>query len=116
MNQIPINSGDASYNPLFPYGFGLKYGTTSSRPISSSYSNVEIFPVPANDYIYLKNLPEGNLHYRIVDLSGSVVLENTFLNSSLLEKINVKNLFKGVYFVEIFSENSVIVNRRIIKE
>ncbi len=25
MNQIPINLGDADYNPLFPYGFGLTY-------------------------------------------------------------------------------------------
>ena len=25
MNQIPINSGDANYNPLFPYGYGLTY-------------------------------------------------------------------------------------------
>lgn len=25
MNQIPINSGDAIYDPLFPYGFGLTY-------------------------------------------------------------------------------------------
>jgi beta-glucosidase len=26
MDQIPINTGDASYAPLFPYGFGLTYG------------------------------------------------------------------------------------------
>ena len=25
MNQIPINWGDAQYDPLFPYGFGLTY-------------------------------------------------------------------------------------------
>jgi len=25
MNQIPINIGDANYDPLFPYGFGLSY-------------------------------------------------------------------------------------------
>jgi beta-glucosidase len=25
MNQIPINYGDANYDPLFPYGFGLSY-------------------------------------------------------------------------------------------
>jgi len=25
MAQIPINQGDASYTPLFPYGFGLSY-------------------------------------------------------------------------------------------
>jgi beta-glucosidase len=25
MSQIPINTGDATYDPLFPYGFGLTY-------------------------------------------------------------------------------------------
>jgi len=25
MAQIPINVGDASYDPLYPYGFGLTY-------------------------------------------------------------------------------------------
>jgi len=25
MTQIPINVGDATYDPLFPYGFGLTY-------------------------------------------------------------------------------------------
>jgi len=25
MAQIPINAGDASYDPLFAYGFGLTY-------------------------------------------------------------------------------------------
>ena len=25
MAQIPINVGDATYDPLFPYGFGLTY-------------------------------------------------------------------------------------------
>jgi beta-glucosidase len=23
--QVPINAGDANYDPLFPYGFGLSY-------------------------------------------------------------------------------------------
>ncbi|MBN2441483.1 MAG: glycoside hydrolase family 3 C-terminal domain-containing protein, partial [Spirochaetales bacterium] len=27
MSQIPINAGDPVYNPLFPYGFGLNYGS-----------------------------------------------------------------------------------------
>jgi hypothetical protein len=25
MSQIPINAGDANYDPLFRYGFGLTY-------------------------------------------------------------------------------------------
>jgi len=25
MSQIPINQGDANYDPLFPYAYGLTY-------------------------------------------------------------------------------------------
>ena len=27
MGQIPINVGDTEYDPLFPFGYGLTYGT-----------------------------------------------------------------------------------------
>jgi beta-glucosidase len=30
IDQVPINVGDAEYDPLFPYGFGLRYAATAS--------------------------------------------------------------------------------------
>lgn len=30
MGQVPINTGDPNYDPLFPYGFGLTYGRKTS--------------------------------------------------------------------------------------
>jgi beta-glucosidase len=27
MSQLPINVGDAEYDPLFPYGYGQTYGS-----------------------------------------------------------------------------------------
>jgi beta-glucosidase len=30
ISQLPINVGDASYDPLFPYGFGLTYGSVAT--------------------------------------------------------------------------------------
>lgn len=41
IDQVPINVGDANYDPLFPYGFGLQYGT-QSPPASPT-----AVPVPA---------------------------------------------------------------------
>lgn len=35
MDQIPINVGDANYDPLFPYGYGL---TTAARPAANPES------------------------------------------------------------------------------
>ncbi len=31
MSQIPINVGDPVYDPLFPFGYGLRYGTKSAK-------------------------------------------------------------------------------------
>jgi beta-glucosidase len=32
MSQIPINTGDSSYSPLFPFGYGLTLGSSTTEP------------------------------------------------------------------------------------
>ncbi|KAB8145971.1 beta-glucosidase [Chloroflexia bacterium SDU3-3] len=52
MSQIPINVGDASYDPLFAYGYGLSYSTaptatpTSVPPTATSTALPTATPVP----------------------------------------------------------------------
>jgi beta-glucosidase len=48
IGQVPINYGDASYDPLFPYGFGLNHGTVLPAVFITS---------PADG----ANLPTGNI-------------------------------------------------------
>ncbi len=115
MDQIPINYGDDVYDPLFPYGYGLTYWPTPVDQISEKSSNVEVFPVPATDFIYLKNLPDGDLQLRIFDLSGSELLVKEFIHNSSLGSVNIKNLKPGVYMVELQSEKSIIFANKIIK-
>jgi beta-glucosidase len=43
MSQIPINVGDANYDPLFTYGFGLSYGSPEVTIISPGAN--DNFPV-----------------------------------------------------------------------
>ncbi|WP_262148788.1 BspA family leucine-rich repeat surface protein [Chryseobacterium foetidum] len=60
------------------------------------------YPNPASDFIYFKNLKNG-VSYRIFDSSGRLVLEN------VLEKnqIDIRNLAKGNYIIQIVSKNTV---------
>ncbi len=45
-SQIPINVGDASYDPLFPYGFGLTY-PTASGPLQVAFPGRALGGPPA---------------------------------------------------------------------
>jgi beta-glucosidase len=36
LSQVPINVGDASYDPLYPYGFGLRYAAEARAPQGST--------------------------------------------------------------------------------
>jgi beta-glucosidase len=116
MSQIPVNWGDAEYHPLFPYGYGRTYSSSSSEPaFAGNNSDIKVFPIPADDYIYLKNLPKEDIQIDIVNLSGSIVLSKQLSNGPGTEHISIQNLQDGMYFIRIITEKSVISNKRIIK-
>jgi beta-glucosidase len=43
MNQIPINVGDANYNPLFPFGYGIVSGADFDRDGDVDVADLEVF-------------------------------------------------------------------------
>ncbi len=47
MEQIPINLGDADYDPLFPYGFGLSYSAPKGIPAAPPEAQDTIIPTDA---------------------------------------------------------------------
>ena len=60
-----------------------------------------IYPNPANDYINLKS--ESIIYgYTIYDIKGSLILEKINNNSNYLN-ISLKNIYSGIYFLEIKS-------------
>lgn len=63
-------------------------------------NSISIYPNPATDFIYIKNL-KGLASYKIFDQSGRIVLQN-LLNE---EKINVNSLSKGNYILQIISKD-----------
>lgn len=77
---------------------------------STLSDNFGIYPNPASDFIYLKNLKRG-ITYKIYDFVGRLHLQNT------LEKnqIDIRNLPIGNYILQITTDNA-IKNLKIVKK
>lgn len=75
---------------------------------------IKLYPNPSNESIILSN--NGNLNdnftYTIFDLTGRQVLNG---NSKYNKQINIKNLTKGNYFIQIETKKGEILKEKLIK-
>ncbi|MFC3161158.1 T9SS type A sorting domain-containing protein [Chryseobacterium arachidis] len=60
---------------------------------------VNIYPNPATDFIYIKNMQDLKT-YTIFDASGRTVLQNSLHE----DKINISSLIKGSYLLKIITK------------
>lgn len=74
---------------------------------------ISIFPNPTKENLHIDGLEKNDL-VRIYDRSGKVVFEYTAVLYAA--DISIKNLAKGVYYLEICSENGNKSQEKIIKE
>jgi len=93
-------------NPVF-----VEYSSTGIIGKVNDIENIHIYPNPTNDYVYVKgaNIKE----IKIFNMLGMVVAEEQLSSEG---KINIKNLSSGVYIVQIKTDNSIIINRKIVKQ
>ena len=73
-------------------------------------TNISIYPNPATDFIYIKNVKE-NYNYKIFDLSGKLINKGK-INA---EKINIQYLSNGQYILQL-ELNGKIKNLNFIKK
>jgi hypothetical protein len=85
------------------------YFYSSFKSATSNYQaseiEVNIYPNPVNETIYLSVELEKGANYVIYDYSGRKVSEGSILNNS----INVENMSKGLYFIKIFNSQPLSV-------
>lgn len=66
--------------------------------------NLTIYPNPSNGVIKVRADVSGLLDVSILDFTGKLVLEETV---SIQSELHLEHLPKGVYFVEVFSQNRI---------
>ena len=73
-------------------------------------SNMEVYPNPANDIIYMKG---DNIQYvEIYNTVGSRVISKNVIDS---ESINIADLTSGIYFVRIVDKQGNTTTTKIVK-
>lgn len=86
-----------------PYSFnGYQININYLGLVETKFEHISIFPNPAKDMIYLKELNHKMDAIEIQDASGKSVLSK----KSDLNELNISSLEKGIYFIKIyFNEN-----------
>jgi beta-glucosidase len=110
ISQEPINWGDASYLPLFPYGFGLSYAQ-SGIP-STETTGFSIHPNPASDVIMIKTGHPGSIE--IFSASGELMYDSDDGNNDIVSKVDVSDFADGVYIVR-FDDGERVIRQKMVK-
>ena len=125
--ELPI--GKRIYVNIVPYN---KYGKSSdcdelsfvAVKTSSVFESdtisfgslVNLYPVPAKDYISIKKVSDnvGKITMDIINIDGVKVLDETIKNGEIIKKVSLKSLSKGVYFIKMKIKSKEFSKKLII--
>lgn len=109
VHKIAIDSDDNIW--LATAGGLSKFANTDGINENTNKMMLEVYPNPVKNLLNIKgNISSGVIE--ITDISGKTVLTQ-IINSG--NKINVETLIKGIYFIQIMSEDA-IYHSKFIKE
>ncbi|MDD5184570.1 MAG: T9SS type A sorting domain-containing protein [Paludibacter sp.] len=94
--NIDNSSNSIMLSDISNLTFGLFSGITAIIPDKMS---MVVYPNPANDFIQLKNVPEGVLNIKIIRLDGAVLMNKQLLDKN--QSIDISHLASGFYFLKV---------------
>jgi beta-glucosidase len=122
MGQIPINVGDAVYDPLYPYGFGLTYPSTGvgqgGRELPREFSLEQNYPNPFNPTTGIRYQVSGVSEVKLVvyDLLGreiATLVDQARDPGSYSVTWNAGGLASGVYLCRMTAGTFVSTRKMI---
>lgn len=78
-------------------------------------NGIIVYPNPANELVSVINNLNSveNFEYSIIDLTGRIIRKG---NSTFDKEINIENLSKGNYIIQIVTESGQIFNNKLVKK
>ena len=111
-SMIYLPSDFSTYSNGNAFAIRLNFGNTLNINNAQNFS-LELFPNPANNLINinLKNNIKSN--YEILDISGKILLSDSFLNETQINSSNLKN---GIYLIKIRNDFNNFTKRVTISD
>ena len=120
--------GDGSYAVLGPnnnvQASGGDFGdyevtTVCTPPINveenSPFNLAKIYPNPANEFIVIEGMKQGyRMDFKIISSTGQLV-QNGSINSNSRFEVDVQNLSKGLYFIQLNSDQETEIQKIVIE-
>ena len=79
----------------------------TNETFESKDFKVVISPNPAQDFIAIQTqMAEKDYKIELIDELGKIIRTSKILQGSTLSIIEIETLYKGVYFVNIYNDNS----------
>ncbi len=92
---------------------GCLIGGCNTTFVDLKTNNIRIYPNPANDFITVFSDEKLNdVKFRIIDFKGKVLLNGTLQN----EKIDLSNINRGLYILELKYNSNNIIHMKFVKE
>jgi len=86
--------------------------STSIETIKAS-NNVKVYPNPASNWLYVSDKDNTIKKVMIKDIAGKNILKiNDFKNK---RQIDISALEKGIYFIEMISNDNKLLIKKLIK-
>ncbi len=115
-NGVPTSCESFSYGEVEDYTVNYVSGNGyegQSEEISTLKSEVNVYPNPANDVVYIQTGDISNTEVWVYNLRGKLVTSQKLNDSN--GTLDVQHLSKGIYLIRINTNNEIVNEKLIIQ-
>lgn len=110
---------DNAFSQLQFTNLSCDYNTLSLNENEKNNYNLNLFPNPATDFLNISFTSAKNTNFKIkiVDRIGKILLTDELENSNKkTHLLNIKPLEQGIYFLQFWEEEKLVMTEKIVKD
>ena len=94
-----------------------EYFTVLSTRTGIDKTNIQINPNPSDGLIYINlgDISQQDVHIKIIDITGRVLLTENFSSRSGIIQFNLAPFKQKIYFIQVIAGGEILTTERILK-